>query len=61
MALSIGFRDNGQQLARTRTGQLEGKAHDTRHARAGVNGNFRPNFLELSSMRAAAMSGIFAL
>ena len=45
VALSVGLRHNGQELTRTRTGQLEGKAHDTRHACAGVDGNFRADFL----------------
>jgi hypothetical protein len=61
VALCVGFRHHGQQLARPRTGQLESKAHDTRHACAGVNGNFRSDFVGLTAMRAAALPGVFSL
>jgi len=61
MALRVGLGDDGEELARTRARQREGKAHDALHAGAREHDDIGRHFQRRTLMGAPADAGILAL
>ncbi len=60
VALRVRLGHHGQELARARSGEREGEAHDPRNPRTGEHGDVGRHLLGQAAMGAPAHAGIFA-